>query len=163
MWNNGNYNEFLDIVGDLLEHEDVQSMRDLPQHSKLSNCLDHSIYVSYLSFLMARKMGCDYVAAARGGLLHDLYLCKWEETDLGISRLWKHPKLALKNAKKRFDISDVEADIIVKHMWPLTFLPPKYKESFIVTMADKVCAVSEMCRIYSLFKVKKHLSRRQTA
>jgi uncharacterized protein len=39
-------------------------------------------------------------AAARAGLLHDLYLQKWEETDVGrFRRLVIHPQLALENAR----------------------------------------------------------------
>ncbi|MEE1504614.1 MAG: hypothetical protein UGF89_10270, partial [Acutalibacteraceae bacterium] len=40
-----------------------------------------------------------------------------------------------------------EEDIIKKHMWPLTVIPPKYLESFVVTSMDKYCATIEM--IYS--------------
>ncbi len=37
----------------------------------------------------------------------------------------------------------MEKDIIKKHMWPMTAVPPKYKESFIVTCVDKYCATIE--------------------
>jgi len=30
-------------------------------------------------------------------------------------------------------LNEIEEDIIRKHMWPLTLVPPKYKESFIVS------------------------------
>ena len=29
-------------------------------------------------------------------------------------------------------------------MWPCTLMPPKYKESFVVTLADKTCAIFEV-------------------
>ncbi|NTW07521.1 MAG: HAD family hydrolase, partial [Syntrophaceae bacterium] len=41
-----------------------------------------------------------------------------------------------------------EADIIQKHMWPLTLVPPKYKESFIVSFADKYLASREYLSEY---------------
>ncbi len=36
--------------------------------------LDHSLFVAYWSYRAARTLGLDEAAAARGGLLHDLYL-----------------------------------------------------------------------------------------
>ena len=46
-----------------------------------------------------------------------------------------------------------EKDIILKHMWPVTFSTPKYLETFIVTFVDKYCAIKEFsnyCR-YSVW------------
>jgi uncharacterized protein len=54
-----------------------------------------------------------------------------------------HPKIALKNAKKHFVVNKKEEDIIVKHMWPITIVPPRYMESYIVTFADKVLSSRE--------------------
>lgn len=160
MWNPDNRVQFDEIVADLMEDPDVQSMKYLPQHSKTVNCLDHSVYVAYLSFLLCRRLGLNYTAAARGGLLHDFYLCSWEEADKSTRRrrLWLHPHKALENAETRYELSKLEKDIIVKHMWPLTRPLPRHKESFVVSLADKICAVMEMCRLYSAFKVQKHLA-----
>lgn len=157
MWNDENRAQFEEIVSDLLADPMVQSMEELPQHGKCSNCLDHSIYVSYLSFLICRRLGLDYVAAARAGLLHDFYLCHWEDTDHGMKRLWRHPKIALENAIERYNLSNLEQDIIEKHMWPLTPRPPRFLESFIVSCADKLCATLEMSYLYRLMKVKTRL------
>ena len=39
---------------------------------------------------------------------------------------------------------DKEKDIILKHMWPVTFFHfPKYRESYLVTIADKICSSYE--------------------
>ena len=38
----------------------------------------------------------------------------------------------LREAEARFDLTDKEKDIIVKHMWPLSPWMPRYKESFTV-------------------------------
>lgn len=54
-----------------------------------------------------------------------------------------HPRIAVKNAEKITDLSDLERDIILKHMWGATIAPPKYKEGYIVTFVDKYCAVKE--------------------
>lgn len=42
-----------------------------------------------------------------------------------------------------FKLNQVEEDIIRKHMFPLTRFPPKYKESLLVCIADKICTVYE--------------------
>ena len=40
-------------------------------------------------------------------------------------------------------MGDIERDIIKRHMFPLNIRPPKYRESWIVCLADKICAVNE--------------------
>ena len=65
--------EYLALVRDILENEQVRSMDGYFQHGR-TTCLRHSINVSYLSYLFCKKHGLDARAAARGGLLHDLFL-----------------------------------------------------------------------------------------
>ena len=55
-----------------------------------------------------------------------------------------HPKAACKNAEEDFNLTDIERDIIKKHMFPLTLTPPKYRESVLVCLVDKVCSVYEI-------------------
>ena len=43
----------------------------------------------------------------------------------------------------RYSLNNIEKDIIEKHMWPLTLRLPKYKESYVVLMVDKYCALFE--------------------
>ena len=59
-----------------------------------------------------------------------------------------HPKTALKNAEALFDLSNKEKDIILKHMWPITITLPNYIESYVVTFADKFCAIQESFSYY---------------
>lgn len=154
MWNINNREQFNKIVEDILNDPDVQALSELTQHHSISR-LDHSVYVAYLSFLWCRRMGYDHVAAARAGLLHDFHFGKDEE---GIKRLWRHPHKALQNANDKYELSEVEQDIIVKHMWPLSRKMPSHKETYVVSMTDKICAVMEFLRLYKLFKVKNYLS-----
>ena len=55
-----------------------------------------------------------------------------------------HPSIALFNARRDYNINRIEADIISKHMFPLTFTPPKYRESVIVCVIDKFCSIYEV-------------------
>ncbi|MFQ9151359.1 MAG: hypothetical protein ACLR6B_07310 [Blautia sp.] len=49
----------------------------------------------------------------------------------------------MKNAEEIFDLSVVEKDIIKRHMFPLTPVPPAYRESYLVCLADKICSSYE--------------------
>ncbi len=158
MWKPENLDHFNEIVYDMMNDEDVLSMEQLPRHSKESNCLHHSLAVAYMSFLVCKKLNWDYEAAARAGLLHDFALAEWEETNKSIHRLWRHPHAALKNAQNKYNLSHKEEDIIVKHMWPLTIKLPRYKESYVVSIADKFCATMEMLHLYKPNKVRENLA-----
>jgi uncharacterized protein len=135
--------EYLDCIRELIDHEMVRSMGNYIQHSDI-DCLEHSLYVSYSSYLVCRRMGLDYRSAARGGLLHDFFLYDWrlEKPYKGLHGL-THPHVALQNANKYFHLNKLEQDIIRKHMWPLTVTPPKYKEAYMVAAIDKYCAFME--------------------
>jgi uncharacterized protein len=55
-----------------------------------------------------------------------------------------HPMIAAENAREAFDISSLEQDIIVKHMWPMTHKLPSFRESYVIVFVDKYCAVLEL-------------------
>ena len=89
---------------------------------------------------------------ARGAMLHDLFLYDWrnskKELNLDGYHAFVHPKVALENASKLYDLNDKEKDIIVKHMWPVTLSLPKYKETYIITLVDKYSALQESAQYY---------------
>jgi hypothetical protein len=136
--------EYKSYIQDLIQHELVLSMREFIQHGDVS-CLEHSLYVSYNSYLICRKLGFDCHSAARGGLLHDFFLYDWhgEKPYSGLHG-FMHPYVALQNANKYFSLNELEKDIIIKHMWPLTIRLPRYKESLVVLLVDKYCAAMEV-------------------
>ena len=73
---------------------------------------------------------------------------------------FKHPQIALENASKVCDLNEKEKDIILKHMWPVTlFQFPKYKESFIITIVDKLSALKSFYEYYESHIMKKKLIR----
>ncbi|MFA6861502.1 MAG: HD domain-containing protein [Bacilli bacterium] len=109
---------------------------------------DHSIGVAYVAVNYIRKhhiKKVDLRSIIRGALLHDFFLYNWHDHDKSHRfHGFIHAKRALKNAEKEFSLNKVEKDIIVKHMFPLTLALPCYKESFIVSLADKKCAIYEI-------------------
>ena len=159
MWNSSNRMLFRACIADLIDSPSVQAMRNVSQHVDI-NCFEHCVFVAYVSFLICRRMGWDFRAAARGGLLHDLFLYDWHQkgSHQGLHG-FTHPEAALRNASQICALTEVEQDIIVKHMWPLTLRKvPKYRESFVVSSADKICALAEMLQIYRLMRVAKKLN-----
>lgn len=162
-WKEENRAQFAACLDGLENDPTVCEMRTIQQHAKGISCYDHSLFVAYVAFLMCRACGLDYRAAARGGLLHDLYLQHWEETDVGrFRRLVLHPHLALENARA-FGLSPLEENIIVRHMWPLTITPPRYREAYLVSLADKLCATAEMLHLYGPLGVRRNLECLQNA
>lgn len=147
--NSSIHDEYKRCISNLKQNDSIFLMDNYKHHSNVT-CLEHSIYVSYLSYLVCRRLGFDYCSVARGGLLHDFFLYDWhiDKQEKGLHG-FTHPYIALKNANEMFFLNDVEKDIIVKHMWPLTIWLPKYKESFIVAFIDKYCAVMEMLNMES--------------
>ena len=102
----------------------------------------HVLRVSKYTYKISKFFHLDYVSATRAALLHDFFTD--EVSNLGsVNRLTKHPKCALENAKKHFDISPLQEDIIIKHMFPVTITPPKYLESVIVDVVDDVASIYE--------------------
>lgn len=122
-------------------------MKQFSQH-KNTTTYSHVVNVAMHSYKFAKKhnLKIDERSLIRGALLHDYYLYDWHVKE-GRQRLhgYRHPRIALENASKEFELNKIEQDIIKKHMWPLTlFKMPRYKESFIVCYFDKVCAIKEM-------------------
>lgn len=52
----------------------------------------------------------------------------------------------MRNAEKLTDLTPMEKDIIIKHMWGATVGLPKYKESFVVSLVDDYAAVDEVVK-----------------
>lgn len=136
--------EYLACVSEIIEHEDVRSMKRYNQHRGV-DCLKHSLNVSIFSYLICRKLGLDYRSAARGGLLHDFFLYDWHVGNPhGGLHAFRHPKTASINADKAFQLNQRERDVIKKHMWPLTLSLPKYPETFVVVLVDKFFCIREV-------------------
>ena len=137
-------NEFRAIIKDIVENDTVQQMRNFRQHYDTS-CFDHCYKVALISYIRCKKLKLDYISAARAGMLHDLFLYDWRIHEPGRKRFhaFHHPRIALNNSLKIFSLNKKEQDIILKHMWPITVIPPKSMEAFIITFVDKYCALLE--------------------
>ena len=138
--------EFRALVRDIMCNKEFQRLRDFPHHDR--SILHHALRVALISYKIGKYFKMDYRAIARGGLLHDFFLYDWRHHDLPDLAKEKfhgleHPKIALRNAERYFELSGLERDIIVKHMWPLTLRPPSFRESMVVSCVDKQVATRE--------------------
>lgn len=104
----------------------------------------HSIYVAYISLLLARhlRIRLDRKALVRGALLHDYFLYDWHERGHRLHG-FRHAKTAMHNAHRDYVLNRTEKNIISRHMFPLTLPPPQCREGWLVCLADKWCAVAE--------------------
>ena len=140
--------EYVDIVSDLLNKPEVIKLKKYTHHHH-SNRLQHSIAVSYDSYLIAKRMNLDYVSTARAGLLHYLFYYDWRKTKFSVgSHAYVHPRIALHNAEQITHLNKKEKDIILKHMFGATLDVPKYKESWIVGFVDDYEAEKEFFSPY---------------
>ena len=100
-----------------------------------------------MSYCICRKAGWNYREVARAALLHDLFLYDWhthtKETGDHFHG-YTHPRVAMNNAVKYFELTDREKNLILRHMWPLTPVPPKYREGYAIVYADKYCSLAEV-------------------
>lgn len=145
---------YSECISDLITHESVKSIKNYIQHGH-TNCLEHSLYVSYTSFVIAKRLGLDYKSAARGAMLHEFFLYDWHEkgNSEGLHG-FSHARVALRNATKHFELNAIEQEIIAKHMWPLTLSPPGKKEAWVVTLADKYCTIMETIKLENKDRVR---------
>ena len=141
--------EYLSKVCDILENEEFKKMENIVHHE--GNRLDHSIRVSYHSYKWAKFFKLNATQVARAALLHDFFLednQSFTKKEKAITMI-KHPKYALENSKKYFDLSPMEEDIILSHMFPVGSHIPKYFESWMVDFIDDIASIYEKTTIVS--------------
>lgn len=154
----GNYDKslFYAVLSETCRNSKILESKQYIQHGKTS-VLRHSVSVAYVSYRLALlfEIPVNEREMIRGALLHDYFLYDWHIKD-SQHRLhgFTHPYTALKNASRELMLTDIEKDIIIKHMFPLTPFPPRYMESMLVCIADKICAVFEFFYFYCNLFVK---------
>jgi len=136
---------------DILSSNLLAKEKNFMQHGCVS-VYSHSVSVSIMALILCRifSIKVDERSLVRGALLHDYFLYDWHKKDPG--HKWHgftHSRRALKNAARDFHLNKTEQDIILTHMFPLNLtLIPRKKESALVCLADKLCALHEtfFCR-----------------
>ena len=114
------------------------------QHGSISVYI-HCVNVARMSVKIAKwlPIHINMDALVIGALLHDYFLYDWHDGQDRHFHGFTHPGCARRNAEMDYTLSPRVKNIIERHMFPLTPVPPTCKEAWIVCIADKICAIEE--------------------
>ena len=152
--------EYDKITKEIINNKYFQKTKDDIHHG--TNKYEHLIRVSKCSFIIAKLLKADIETTTRAGLLHDFFFgCRKAAKE---NSYLNHPITAAKNAKKIFNISKAEEDIIKTHMFHHIILKkifpflnrhekakvkenkPNSKEGWIVCISDLLVSIIECQR-----------------
>lgn len=135
---------------EILNSERFQELDNYMQHGDLT-VKEHCINVANrcIEYVDRHNITCDKKSLVVGALLHDFFLYDWHIKGNRWNKLhaFTHPKVALKNAENTYELNEIEKEIIKKHMWPTTFIPPRKKEAWVIVWVDKICAFQEILKL----------------
>lgn len=137
--------EFSSLIKDILDIKEFQKTIYIKHHGITR--YEHSLRVAYISYRITKFLRLNYKETTEAALLHDFFIDELDNKNKA-SKLINHPNVAVENASKYIELTDRQVDIIKTHMFPITFEPPKYLESWIVDIADDLSAIYE--KIYSI-------------
>ena len=159
------FGEWYEIVSPILSTEEFQKRKLMKHHDE--SVWDHCVMVSYYAFKYSKRFKVNSRNCAIAGLMHDFYPHAWqyskslEKLDKSYSYYFLpgskkptffhqhgfiHTREAKENFKKYYNkLSNKRIDnAILRHMFPLNIIPPRYKEGWIVTLADKVVSFKNL-------------------
>lgn len=149
--------EFESLVSDILDNEYfLETKHDL--HHGTSK-YEHSLRVAKVSYKLGKIFHADLKSVSRAGLLHDFFFGTRKEKPE--NSYLRHPVTASNNAKKYFNVSDLESEAIKTHMFHQVLLKkifpfinrketasikefkPKSKEGWIICASDLIVSIME--------------------
>lgn len=162
------FKRWFKLVRPILENEEFQKRRLFKHHEH--SVWEHCVLVSFRAYKLSLFFHADSQKCSIGGLLHDFYPLAWqyskelEEFDATyLERLSREEKLLKKHGFTHAHEAclnylqffgeyedDVIIDCIDKHMFPLNLGIPKYLESWIVTISDKIETIRELPNIRNI-------------
>ena len=139
----------LELGEDILQSDRYRKAETVVHHGTTS-VYRHSLAVARYTLARciideARGKEVSERDAVRAALLHDIGMTDDEVHDaLAPQKCYLHPKRSAEIAEKEFHANEVQLDSILHHMWPLNVVPPKYREGWILILADKHCSLNEV-------------------
>lgn len=152
------FTSYWELVQPIITSSEFQKRKTYYHHG-VKTVYEHSIAVSYYSYRIALLFHLDTSAVAIGGLLHDFYTRPWQDDPNHYSffeqHAFRHPREAAQNAYLLYPeyMNPKIANIIRRHMFPLTLIPPLYIESWLVMLMDKYLSLEALCGDTSIFKL----------
>ena len=143
---------YIELTGDLLKNELVESMKRYNHHGTIDTHFQ-SVYVSYTVMKTAKAFHMDNLRdIVRAALLHDFYLYEWYTEKHEEYHIWYHPKESVKNIEKYlFDLTPMQRNMILSHMFPTYVERPKYAAAWVLTLSDKRCATQDYFKLSKRF------------
>lgn len=134
------------MIRDVIHSSEYCAMKNYKHHIK-GSVFDHSVKVAFLCYKHHKRFGTkiNLEEFVRGALLHDYYLYDWHDKSSPHKfHGFTHPRCALNNALEKYpDLTETEQDMILRHMFPLTPIPPHTKAGWLLCFYDKAAAVSD--------------------
>ena len=155
-----NSNISFDSIANEITHTNKFNELKSEKHHGITRYI-HVLRVSKYTYKISKFFHLDYVSATRAALLHDYFTNNELINKNSLKRGILHPVAACINAQKDFKLNNIEKNAITSHMFPLCHELPKYKESWILTLVDKLVAIYEMTRykltnsltLYTIFAI----------
>ncbi|MBO5095548.1 MAG: HD domain-containing protein [Bacilli bacterium] len=142
--------EQLQIFATILENEEFKKRKSFCHHGDIT-VYEHSLKVALMAYKISRFFkNIDLNSLIIGALLHDFYFRDWqsyrEKRPFFKKHGFVHAKEALDNSEIHFPMlmNDRVRNIILRHMFPLNKIPPRYKEAWIVSIADKLVSLETL-------------------
>lgn len=99
--------EYNFIVNDILNNKEFEKIKYIEHHGITR--YEHSIRVSYISYLISKKLHFKTCEVARAGLLHDFFISKNDRSiKYKFNSTFTHPKKALINSMNNFNLNKIE-------------------------------------------------------
>ena len=135
---------FKDLVSDILDNQKYKELKHEFHHG--INRYIHSTRVAKVTYKISKWLKLDYKSATRGAMLHDFFKNSEYGNVKGLTTAKVHPHIACLNAKKEFELNEIEQDVISSHMFPINTHKPSFKESWLVNLVDEGVSLYEMTR-----------------
>ena len=150
-------NEYNELVKNIINNEQFLKTKNDLHHG--SSKYDHLIRVSKCSFVLAKWLKADVLVTTKAAILHDFFF--GGRKDKPENSYLSHPQTAANNAKKYFNITEKEEEIIKTHMFHHVLIKkifpfinrhekasikenkPKSKEAWIVCISDLLVSIIE--------------------
>jgi uncharacterized protein len=132
--------EFTEIIKPIVTNKKFQELKGRAHHG--TTRYSHSLRVAYYSYKTSKALHLNYQEITTAALMHDFFTDEVQDEN-GFDRLIDHPSYALANAKKYYDLSYMQEDIIKNHMYPITLEHPHTKEAMLVDTVDNIVSIKE--------------------
>jgi len=141
---------FQQTLARLEETSVIQKMKQFCHH-RTTDTYHHCKNVALHSYRLAKQLHWKVSgkSLAVGAMLHDFYLYDTHAEHFNFyEHTFHHATRALLNADRHFALNSIEKDMIYSHMWPLNLTHfPRTRETFLICLSDKICAVKEVLRM----------------